>query len=341
MIKKNSLSIENYFYFDEDMDIEDQSYDEDLIFRQPENLNILKQQYDQFLFDNLDEESIKVKQNKMELPSIKEHDKGNFIQENDDSIQFIESFHPDVKCNIYSDFCHKENYTEGQNRSTGYKTQKTKIILIKKSDSKIENKDIVIEKKKIFNIIKRNKKVKLGRIPKMSNQKRKHNKNSKDNLKRKIKGQFISSLYNFILSKFYRNKEKKTGKLIKFLKKINPKQRNEISVKNCEKFLNKTVKDVFSVEISEKLTTYNKDFNKKEIEKIIKTNKELEVIKLLGKNIKELLGIYLFTNEVEESDEYKGFDKLEDNIKRLKLNNESPEFIQKYKETAYSLYFLN
>lgn len=211
---------------------------------------------------------------------------------------------------------------------------------IQKTDAKLNDKKSTFnpcpeEKEKIFLIIKKKSYHGLGRTKKSSKEIRKHNRNSNDNLKRKAKGDFLNNLYLYLLSRFKINRNKKTGKLIKVLKKINPQQKNRIGKEYNSKWINLKIKDIFSVDINKKFEKYGKDFNTKKINEIMIIKKEDKVIELLNKNVKDLLKIYLYENDKYE--EYKGFEKLNDVIKRLELYGENSNYIGKYKMAALSL----
>lgn len=178
--------------------------------------------------------------------------------------------------------------------------------------------------KKIFDI----QNVSKGRISTSSSRKGSHNRLSKDNIKRKVKGHFINSIYNYLINQFNRNKNKKEGsKNFKLLKKISPSQKNQISKSKNKDWLQCKIMDVFSVTISKKLKNYEEDFNQKKIEEIIRTNKEKKVIEILKKTVKEMLEIYL--SKVDDGG-YRGFERLEDVVDKLEEKGENEEYIKKY-----------
>ena len=103
----------------------------------------------------------------------------------------------------------------------------------------------------------------LGRKRRNSNEKGKHNKYSQDNIIRKIKTFLLNILMDFINSYIYKIYNGNVGKGIftKELKKMN--QRQIINTKNNKEFLHKTLKDIFSEDISNKysclLSSHNKN----------------------------------------------------------------------------------
>ena len=103
------------------------------------------------------------------------------------------------------------------------------------------------------------KEILLGRKRKISGKMGLHNKFSDDNLIRKIKGILVDNLYNFIntlLKDLYGNN--KIQLLI-----INPEQIKNSKVDFNIKFLDKTLKDIFSYKISTKYRSKSSDYNEK------------------------------------------------------------------------------
>jgi len=122
----------------------------------------------------------------------------------------------------------------------------------------------------------------LGRKRKSSNEIGEHNKYSEDNLIRKIKSFVLSYLSNFINSficKVYGNIGE--GIFRKELKKMNQKQ--IIDTKNNKEFLCKTLKDIFSEDISRKYNNYPIGHNRNLIQKLL--NEEDEDKKEKFKNL--------------------------------------------------------
>ena len=90
-----------------------------------------------------------------------------------------------------------------------------------------------------------------------------HNKFSDDNLRRKCKHLVLKSLFNYInknLKKIYKNIG--YGIFKKQLLTINQKQKSNATVLFNRDFLNKTIGDIFSEDISNRYTTYMPTHNK-------------------------------------------------------------------------------
>ncbi len=202
-------------------------------------------------------------------------------------------------------------------------------------DMKIESIKTNNKDNRIFQILKDNKN--KGRIKKNSNLIGKHNKFSEDNIIRKFKGRFLEKLRIYINNEYKKylldhNQEvKKTKDLIQ---RITPKISRKIKKKDNLEWLKKKLYQVFSENVSDKCTLYNREYNKYEINKILKENKATDVIKILNKSIGEML--YLFSNNIIVD----GFETLEDDMitlkeKLIKENEDNIyEYLKKYKNIA-------
>ena len=182
----------------------------------------------------------------------------------------------------------------------------------------------------------------LGRKRKCSKEKGKHTKYDGDNIIRKIKRAFIKSLIDYI-NKIYdeyqrRNNHKNIKKL---LKRISPKTVTEIKKQNNLKWLNLTIKDILSKEISSKYKDNNGfyNYNEKQINKLYKEGKAKNVIDILEKTVRDLYNIFI--NKEDNNETLQGFETLEDNIQNLrekmkkqkeKINIE--RYLYKYRKTA-------
>ena len=125
---------------------------------------------------------------------------------------------------------------------------------------------------KINDTISTNKR-KLGRKNKNSNEIGEHNKYSEDNLIRKIKSNILSYLFDFInsfISKIYVNVGK--GVFKKELKKIS--QRQILDTNRNKLFLNSTLEEIFSDDISRKYNNYPSQHNRNLIQKLINEEDE-------------------------------------------------------------------
>ena len=115
------------------------------------------------------------------------------------------------------------------------------------------------------------KKLKFGRKKKNSSETGKHNKYSGDNLIRKCKGMLLHCLYlliNHLITDNYKNDSNYNEKTKKLLK-INQNQIINSDVEFNKKFIYKTLKDIFSENVSLRCSRYNLDHNKKLIKSLL------------------------------------------------------------------------
>lgn len=123
---------------------------------------------------------------------------------------------------------------------------------------------------------KKNKNTKLGRKRKDDNKKGKHNRFSDDILRRKCKHillKFVFIFINEIIKKVYNNNIG-NGYFIKQLLTLNKKQKSNTSIKYNQEFLYKSLRDIFSDDISSKYSNYNLKHNKLLIEELISEKNE-------------------------------------------------------------------
>ena len=142
----------------------------------------------------------------------------------------------------------------------------------------------------------------------------KHTKYSYDNLKRECKHLVIENIMKFINNKIYEVYEGNidNGLLKKKLLKLNQAQKTNADVEFNKIFINKTLKDILSQNITKQITLYEPDHNKKVIDKIISEKKDifekifnLTFIQCLdhfieNKKIEELNGLTLYSELKEE-----------------------------------------
>ena len=179
----------------------------------------------------------------------------------------------DISCySIYN-----ENYMDKTEKAYNIEMQKTGLTFEEKREESIpyseprdqDNNHIFndnIEDKK--QSAKNNKKG-LGRKRKNSKDKGIHNKYSEDNILRKIKSTLLSYLYNFINFSIYTIYEGniKKGLFKRELKKINQSQ--VVDTRTNKEFLHKTLKEIFSENISTKYSYYSNDYNRNLIEELL------------------------------------------------------------------------
>ena len=195
------------------------------------------------------------------------------------------------------------------------------------------------EKAKIFLIQKdkRNReKRKRGRLEKNANPsyKLKHNKFSRDDVIQKVKRHFINRLLKYIniIHKGFKQKQNVKKKVKPLLISINPEKYNFYNNKKNIEFLNSTIEDLFSAEISIRncnfLRKHSSDYNKKQMALLKKENKAKEVIKVLNSTVKEMYEKYI-KNELDEFN-------LEDDLIEVE-KKDGEEYKNLYKEIAQEL----
>ena len=142
----------------------------------------------------------------------------------------------------------------------------------------------------------------------------KHTKYSYDNLKRECKHLVIENVMKFINKKIYEvyGGYIGNGLIKKKLLKLNQAQKTNADVEFNKIFINKTLKEILSQNITKQITLYEPDHNKKVIEKIISEKKDifenifnLTFIQCLNhfienKKTEELDGLTLYSELKEE-----------------------------------------
>lgn len=195
------------------------------------------------------------------------------------------------------------------------------------------------EKPKIFLIQKdkRNReKRKRGRLGKNAKPSYilKHNKFSRDDVIQKVKRHFINRLLKYInvIHKDFKQKQNVKKKVKPLLISINPEKYNFYNNKKNIEFLNYTIEDLFSAEISIRncnfLRKHSSDYNKKQMSLLKKENKAKEVIKVLNSTVKEMYEKYI-KNELDEFN-------LEDDLIEVE-KKDGEEYKNLYKEIAQEL----
>ena len=174
-----------------------------------------------------------------------------------------------------------------------------------------------------------------------------HNKESQDNIIKKIKSKlfeyllkFINSLLNIILKnnlKNFNHNENKREEKEQLIKKIEYKKIvDDTQRKNNLKFLKMPLKDLFSNNISPKYSTKNKNLNKNIINELLTKEKDNEIIMfVLNMTFGDWLDIFIYKKELSE---LKIFNI--DNYK-IKIISDSFERIDKLLEEIYNLNFGN
>ena len=202
------------------------------------------------------------------------------------------------------------------------------------------------KRKKIFNIFKEKKKQKptikiIGRKKKIDitrngnddydNNKEYHSKMKEDNLIQKIKVVFVNSSMNFINKRHKNYKIKINQKYERLVYKIKSEFAQVIKKDENLKFLQTSIRDLFSSDLSEKYSKQIKDFNRNQIAQLYRDNKEKEVIEILDKTVNCLLNDYA---EGKYKDEGFSLDIDLNEIKeKMEKNNEKNiyNYTQEYK----------
>ena len=153
----------------------------------------------------------------------------------------------------------------------------------------------------------------------------KHNKNSSDNLRKKIKRQFIKSTMNYI-NKLYKKYSLKNSQ--KFLLKIIPDFCTAPIKEDNQKYFPMTLRQLFSSDLGRKFSIKNKDNNKNNIKALYQQNKAKEIIELLDKTIEEAFEIYI-------SNDISGF-SLKHDLKNIE-KNEGSEYANNFEIKAKNL----
>ena len=123
-------------------------------------------------------------------------------------------------------------------------------------------------------------KLNLGRKKKNSVETGNHNKYTSDNIIRKCKTVVINILCNFINKKIkdiYKNSSEKSSK-IRRLMKMNQSQIINSSVKYNQSFLYKTLKEIFSENLSSRCSKFKRDHNKNLINELLNEKDEIKQI---------------------------------------------------------------
>lgn len=211
------------------------------------------------------------------------------------------------------------------------------------NESGVEEKNIKKEKKKqdkgkIFWIEKIDKKKKnMGRRKKEKKYKTKasHNKFNKDNIVRKIKIHFLNAGIKYInkkYSEFQKIKLNRTKQ--KFLQKLEQKYTDYLTKKEEKIFLSKKLNEILSDTVSKRCKNHNKDYNKKNIKKLINNGEPKNLIEFLDKTIEDVYRIYIS----EEKDKIPEFN-LENDLTLIEedINEKGENYKIKYKEYALDL----
>ena len=170
------------------------------------------------------------------------------------------------------DNCCQKTDPETKNKEEQINLEKKESIIPKEEILKVENTEEDINKLK--NDLTQPLNKKRGRT-KTGNNESTHTRFSDDNLRRKVKHIVLQNTMNFINEKIreiYGNIG--SGIFIKKLLIINQRQKTNATILFNKEFLNKTLGEIFSEDISSRYTNNRKDHNKILIEKLMEDKDE-------------------------------------------------------------------
>jgi len=216
---------------------------------------------DSHLFDNFDKE---IEGNEEKATDLQENQ-----NDNDCNSHPVNKNNKDIK---EEDNCCQKTRFETKNKEEQINLEKKESIIPKEEILKVENTEEDINKLK--NDLTQPLNKKRGR-PKAGNNESTHTRFSDDNLRRKVKHIVLQNTMNFINEKIreiYGNIG--SGIFIKKLLIINQRQKTNATILFNKEFLNKTLGEIFSEDISSRYTNNRKDHNKILIEKLMEDKDE-------------------------------------------------------------------
>ena len=149
-----------------------------------------------------------------------------------------------------------------------------------------------------------------------------HTKYTYDNLKRKCKHLVIENVMVFINKKI---KEAYNGKIgdgvvKKELVKLNQSQKRNSSTNFNKLFLNKTLKEILSQNITNRIKFYKKDHNKEVIEKVIEEKKDI-FESLFNITFKDCVNHFIGNKQIDELNGLTLFSELKEQILEKNKND--------------------
>ena len=162
-----------------------------------------------------------------------------------------------------------------------------------------------------------------------------HGKTSEDNIIRKAKIYFINASLRYINNKYSEFIEKKLNKKSKkkLLQKLKPDFTKYLKKIDEQNFLNKTLSEILKGKVSTRCSKHKSNYNEIQIEKIIKENEQLEIIKLLNKTVKDAYEIYIGKSEIINDF------NINNDLKKIETKN-GKEYTKMYKDIALELLYL-
>ena len=273
---------------------------------------------DSHLFDNFDKE---IEGNEENATDLQENQ-----NDNDCNSHPVNKNNKDIK---EEDNCCQKTDPETKNKEEQINLEKKESIIPKEEILKVENTEEDINKLK--NDLTQPLNKKRGR-PKTGNNESTHTRFSDDNLRRKVKHIVLQNTMNFINEKIreiYGNIG--SGIFIKKLLIINQRQKTNATILFNKEFLNKTLGEIFSEDISSRYTNNRKDHNKILIEKLMEDKDEAKknyFQKLFNITFVDCLEHFRGDKEIEELKGLISFKDLE--LEDIKKDKEYQETLNHY-----------
>ena len=273
---------------------------------------------DSHLFDNFDKE---IEGNEEKATDLQEN-----RNDNDCNSHPVNKNNKDIK---EEDNCCQKTRFETKNKEEQINLEKKESIIPKEEILKVENTEEDINKLK--NDLTQPLNKKRGR-PKTGNNESTHTRFSDDNLRRKVKHIVLQNTMNFINEKIreiYGNIG--SGIFIKKLLIINQRQKTNATILFNKEFLNKTLGEIFSEDISSRYTNNRKDHNKILIEKLMEDKDEAKknyFQKLFNITFVDCLEHFRGDKEIEELKGLISFKDLE--LEDIKKDKEYQETLNHY-----------
>ena len=227
--------------------------------------------------------------------------------------------------------CNKENHKDKIIKTI---TNREKIFSSKSKDAKVlflsnkvDNNPQNLGKTEILKI-KNNleKKPHLGRKRKNEDSIGEHNKFSGDNLRRKAKKLIIDNALDFLNEKIKQIYKGNIGQgiTIKKLLPINRFTKSDTSIQHNKDILNKTLNDIFSIDIGARYSYYSPNHNKELIKRLLNEKDEKKRIffkKIFNITFLECLKRFCGNDTCEELKDFKTFNEIKNSFK------DEPEYI--------------
>ena len=208
----------------------------------------------------------------------------------------------------------KDDITKEDKQNVGYlypkekrKRSKTKTTKTKTTETKATETETTKTDEK-----------KLGRKRKGTNKKGSHTKNDVDNVIKKIKRVFFDKSPEYVAKVVNYAKSDKKQKFI--LGKLSYEYIDKLKKENELALFQMKLKDLLSLNISSKCSlSKDKEFNKKNINRILEEEKDNKVIiDLLNMNFDKWIDVFTLKTSIENVPEFDGFEKTLKDISEIK-----------------------